>query len=134
MRLLTLLLATTMMVSLQPSASQAGYRAPDSASCMKPVIQDGQSVAGCTGTMKGFADSPDPNAYAALRMRANGTMYFEARADGNLFICLFEDTFDAQYLASFAGDLQHGRFAISARGGVCSDLTMIERGSLYSSY
>jgi hypothetical protein len=135
MRLLTVLLATTLMVSLQPSASQAGYRAPDEASCTKPFIDNnGQSVGGCSGTMKGFADSPDPQAYAGLRVRANGTMFFEAHINGVTFTCFFPDTFDSQYLASFAGDLQNGRFAISARAGICSEFSMVERGTLYNSY
>jgi hypothetical protein len=133
MRLLTLLLATTMMVSLQPSASQAGYRLPDDAHC-QVTVSDGQSVGGCFGTMKGFADSPDPKAYAGLRVRANGTIFFEARADGVLFTCLFADTFDAQYLASFAGDLQNSHFSIGGRGGICGELSSVERGSLYGAY
>jgi hypothetical protein len=127
-------LASVLSLSLFPSLAGAGYTAHDVASCMKPTIQDGQTVGGCTGSLKAFRDDADPQTYAALRLRANGMMYFEAKANGNLFTCFFPDTYDAQYFAAFAGDMQHGRIAISARGGVCSDLSMVERGSLYPGY
>jgi hypothetical protein len=127
-------LASVLSLSLFPSLAGAGYTVNDVASCMKPIIQDGQSVGGCTGSLRAFRDDADPQTYAALRLRANGTVYFEAKAGGNLFTCIFPDSYDAQYFAAFAGDFQHGRVAISARGGVCSDFSMVERGTLYPGY
>jgi hypothetical protein len=116
------------------SPVEAGMLSSDDASCSKPIIVDGSSVSGCQGTMKGFRDNVDPLAYVGLRYRANGTMFFEARLNGVLFSCFFPDTYDAQYFASIAGDFQHGRFAISQKGGLCNDLSLVERGSFFSSY
>jgi hypothetical protein len=114
--------------------AKAGQTFADDAQCSKGTVVDGDFVSGCQGTMAGFRDSADPLAYAALRARANGTLYFEARLNGVFFACIFADTYDAQYFASTAGDFAHARFAIGARNGVCDPLANVERGSFYSGY
>ena len=46
---------------------------------------------------------------------------------------MFPDTYDAQYLASFAADLENAHFKVIARGGICTDV-VVERGSLWPKY
>lgn len=60
-------------------------------------------------------------------------MYFTASLNGKNFICMFPDTYDSQYLASFAGDLENAHFQIQARAGLCTDIR-IERGSSWPKY
>lgn len=50
--------------------------------------------------------------------------------NGKHFICIFPDTYDAQYLASFAAALENAHFKVIARGGICTDV-VVERGSLW---
>jgi hypothetical protein len=101
--------------------------------CSSTIGSDGVSVGGCIGTMPAFRSSTDPHAYAVIQVRANGTMYFMASLNGKNFICMFPDSYDAQYLAAFAGDLSNGHFSISARAGICTDATF-ERGSPWPKY
>lgn len=129
---LVFVFVTTALWPLAPA--KAGQTFADDAQCSKPVVSNGDSVSGCQGTMAGFRNSADPLAFAALRTRANGTLFFEARVNGVFFACIFADNFDAQYFAASAGDFSHTRFAIGARNGVCDAFATVERGSFYSSY
>lgn len=74
-----------------------------------------------------------PPVDSRAEVRANGVMYFTASLNGKNFICMFPDTYDSQYLASFAGDLENAHFQIQARAGLCTDIR-IERGSSWPKY
>ncbi len=134
MRSLALLFVVIASALIPFGPAKAGQTFADDALCPKGTVVDGDYVSGCQGTMAGFRNSSDPLAYAALRTRANGTIYFEARLNGVFFACIFADTYDAQYFASTAGDFAHTRFAIGARNGVCDILANVERGSFYTGY
>ena len=57
------------------------------------------------------------------------------RRDRPGFACFFEDSYDAQYFASVAGNFQNGRFVIGARDGTCDSVGgSITNGSRYGSY
>lgn len=101
--------------------------------CGASVGSDGVSIGACMGTMQAFRSSSDPNAYASIQVRSNGVAYFSASLNGKNFICMLPDTYDAQYLAGFAGDLANSYFKVFAKGGVCTDIE-ITRGSAWPKY
>lgn len=137
MKRATALFSLISILGFAPAPASAGLTMASgtnyTVACGASVGSDGVSVGSCMGTMQAFRSSSDPNAYAALQVRANGVAYFTASLNGKNFLCMFPDTFDAQYLASFAGDLANAHFKVFARAGVCTDVT-IERGSPWPKY
>lgn len=133
MKRATTLFGLISILGFAPVPASAGFTSQYSVACGASVGSDGVSVGSCMGTMQAFRSSSDPNAYAVIQARANGTVHFMASLNGKHFICMFPDTYDAQYLASFAGDLENAHFKIFARAGVCTDI-VIERGSAWPKY
>lgn len=121
------------ILSFAPGPASAGFTASTAVFCGSNLGSDGVAVGSCMGTMQAFRTSSDPNAYAALRVSATGVAYFTGSMNGKNFICMFPDTYDSQYLVSFAGDLENAHFRVLARAGICTDVT-IERGSLWPKY
>lgn len=87
----------------------------------------------CTGTMQAFRSHSDPKAYAQISVNSLGLASFTASLNGKSFVCAFPDTYDAQYLASFAGDLENSIFRVEEKGGVCTKI-IVQRGSLWPKY
>lgn len=136
MKRATTLFGLISVLGFAPGLASAGLSmtsASYSVSCGASIGSDGVSIGSCMGTMQAFRSSPDPNAYAVLRVNASGVAYFAGSFNGKNFLCMFPDTYDSQYLASFAGDLENSHFKIFARGGICTDVT-VERGSPWPKY
>src|SRR5262245_64119685 len=107
MKPITFVLGLALAFSLVPTKSNAGRVGSDAVYCSTATVVDGQHVQGCYGTMKGFRNAADPNAFAELTYRANGQVTFQAQLNGVYFACVFETNYDTQYFASIAGNFQN---------------------------
>ncbi len=134
MKIAAAAVAVVCVLSLPATPAGAGVAGSDVVNCSKATADHtGSYIHGCVGTMRGFRNSADPEAYAQLDYRANGMTYFSAKLNGVYFGCYFEDNYDTQYFAAIAAGYQNARFVIGARDGKCDvDGAQLNIGSRFT--